>query len=231
MVPDCCDETSGHAMQFELIKLNKQEVESSELVKSCFALWLETYAPIVESAGKTLEPSSFFNNKILSVIHDQGLVLSFACNNMRDLSDPEVRAMPYFARLSDTLMGRLKDLKIFTVEWVTVNPEHRAKVSKVQQADLIMSLGIRSMAHSPCDAAIGFSRTDLKADRIAERSGGRAQEYVNIFNIECAVMLALKSWVTGHKYQVVQDVIDELWLNKINQINEIENRSEHGKAA
>lgn len=219
-------------MTFELVYLNDRTVESSLLINECYALWLETYSPIVEAAGKALEPSSFFNNKILSVIHEQGSVLSFACNNIHDLSDPSVRALPYFARLSGTLMERLRNLKVFTVEWVTVHPEQRAKVSKVQQSDLIMSLGIRSMMHSPCNAAIGFSRTDLKADRIAERSGGRPQEYVSVFNIECAVMLALKSWVTTHKYQAVQNVIDELWTNKINHTSEIDDKwSEHGKAA
>ncbi len=101
--------------------------------------------------------------------------------------------------------------RVFAVEWVTVHPDRRAKFSKVQLADLIMGVSTRFMLETESDFVMGFSRTDLGADRIAACLGIRPHGLVNFHGIECQVMIGRRQWVGAHRFAVVERAIEDLW--------------------
>jgi hypothetical protein len=205
-------------MKLELIDFSNIRLEQVDLVNSAFGLWRETFDPILEKAGETLHTDGFFRAKIASVIHTDGHIHSFSLSNILDLRIDGVNELGYFHEMPKPLLGEFvnRGTRLMTIEWVTVHPEMRLKLTKIQQADLIMGCSIRALLSTECDGAIGYSRIDLGADRIASRFGAKAQATVMAHGIECNVMLARREWVTAHKFKVVQSSVDDLWTNKLN---------------
>ncbi|RYG94982.1 MAG: hypothetical protein EON58_15135 [Alphaproteobacteria bacterium] len=205
-------------MQLEIIDLSSIQDRQLPLVNEAYRLWVETYQPILEAAGESLKPEYFFRSKTMIMIRDEEKVLSFSLNNVLNLGLSGVSDLSYFQEMPLATFEQLRSerFKLFTIEWVTVHPDFRARMTKIQQADLIMGLSINSMTHTDCDGAIGYSRIDLGADRIASRFGARAQEPTLAHGVECNVMLARREWVIPHKFKQIQAVVDGLWNEQIN---------------
>lgn len=220
-------------MQFEIIDMARLQNEQRPLIAQAYGMWRETYAPILKAAGESLMADHFYRAKIMNVIHTDGRIHSFSLNNVLDLALPGLPELGYFAEMPPTLLKSFvaSETRLFTIEWVTVHPELRGKMTKIQQADLIMGLSIREMTHTHCDGAIGYSRIDLGADRIASRFGARPQEQITAHGIACNVMLARREWVTPHKYAVVQKAVDDLWNSKTNHTSLIQEGTVYENAA
>jgi hypothetical protein len=217
-------------MRLEIVDFSNIRPAQVSLMNSVFSLWRETFTPILEGANEILRPETFFRAKIASVIHTDGCIHSFSLSNVLDLRINGADELGYFHEMPKGLLAEFKNrgTRLMTIEWVTVHPEMRHKLTKIQQSDLIMGCSIRALLHTECDGAIGYSRIDLGADRIASRFGARPQDKVMAHGIECNVMLARREWVTEHKFKVVQNAVDELWNGKLNTTSLISNNIMEG---
>lgn len=206
-------------MQLEFIDLGRVGDDDAPIVNSTYDLWLETYTPILKTAGETIRPELFYRSKVLTLIRDSTKVLSFSLNNVLNLSLNGVDDLSYFSAMPKDILGHLKASrqKMFTIEWVTVHPDERAKLTKIRQSDLIMAISIFAMTNTHCDAAMGFSRIDLGADRLAAKFGARPHGTVSVHDIDCNVMIARKEWYLKPKHALLASIVSDLWKNKINK--------------
>ncbi|HEY8272075.1 MAG TPA: hypothetical protein VIG33_14385 [Pseudobdellovibrionaceae bacterium] len=203
----------------KLIDLSHIEKSDVSTANSAFEVWKQVYTPILTEANEQIRPEFFWKSKLLCVIEREQLIEGFMLASIYDLSLNGLIDIPYFAPLGDSMKAKLVDdeEKIFTCEWVTVHPLLRGKFSKVQIGDVVMGLGFRAFMDSPCTLAMGFSRTDLKADKMAESFGFENQGMICRHGIECGIMMLRKSNFKSHRYFKTQQVIEELYANKENK--------------
>lgn len=199
-------------MRLQTVHLADAQNDEIKLVNATYRLWKETYGPILKDAGLALQPESFHRSQFLTVIHDQGAPLSFSLSSFLNLTIDGTADMKYFDPMSACLKEKFtkENPRVMTIEWVTVHPKERERVSKIRQSDLIMGCSFRAFRDSAADVAMGFSRTDLGADRIAEQFGCVGQETTSLFGIECRVMMISKQMLKPHRFAVVQREIDSL---------------------
>jgi hypothetical protein len=200
-----------------------------ELVSHCYRVWREVYEPILAESKESLSSDLFYRCKLLSVIANEDQVpIAFCLHNNLCTEFEGVRDHSYFATATPEFMQKITIEKqhVFTVEWVTVHPNQRGKFTKIQPADLIMGLAMKAGQHSPCTALMGFSRVDLKADKIAERYGGQSYGEVTRHDITCRIMFCTMAQITDHPIQRVQSIVNELWKSKINSAHLIRGKFE-----
>lgn len=101
-----------------------------------------------------------------------------------------------------------------TVEWVTVHPDLRKRFSRIQYVDILMGLAFHQMNAGKFHSAIGFSRTDLKADRVVEKFGGKRFELTQQHDIECALMVMERVNLKRHENDRTAQMIDDLYFVK-----------------
>lgn len=114
--------------------------------------------------------------------------------------------------------------KVFSCEFVTVRPDLRSKFSKTSYGDLMMGTAFKVFKESSCTVAMGFSRTDNKADKMAMKFGFKKLDLVHLHGIECGVMSLHKSDLVDHPYKPTQDAIEALWETRENHVYTLERR-------
>ncbi len=206
-------------MQLTCINLQNLTALSSDdvrLLSNVIDLWKETYSAILKNAGEDFRADDFFAARAAMILHEGHTPIGFCLLNSRHLGLPGTSDCSYFHALPLEVLEQLRKSqeKMFSIEWVTVHPEHRAKFRKVQIADLLMGVSFRVFHTTDHSMAIGFSRTDVGADRIAMNFGGRGFAEISLHGIPCRVMLGRKEWIGAHRFAVVEKAIEELWQTK-----------------
>lgn len=208
----------GAKLPHELILIDLDRIRENDigLVEECHSLWVETYKPILEAAGESLHSDGFFRSRVLMAVRQGDVLVGFCLARFFDLRVSSMAKASYFDPMPEVLLRGLSEQgdRVFAVEWVTVRPEQRAKFSKVQLADLIMGVSTRFMLETESDFVMGFSRTDLGADRIAACLGIRPHGIVNFHGIDCQVMIGRREWVGAHRFAVVERAIEDLWARR-----------------
>lgn len=201
-------------MKFETIDLRDLRLQRHPLVNQAFALWMETYLPILGGVGLKLKPSTFYSAQFLNVIHRDGEVLSLALANVRDTGSRALEDVSYFSpMLPDRITKLRRDFsKVMSLEFITVHPRERARVAKIRQPELIVGCISNVFLRCGAEAAVGFSRIDLGADRLAAQFGFVPHEPTKMFGIECILMIAKRSEIRRHKHAVIQNAIDGLLI-------------------
>lgn len=206
-------------MKYEIIFLADVPASKVSLVSNCYQVWKDVYTPILKEAGEVLSADFFYRSKMLSVIHDGNhKPIAFSLLNNMHTEILGVIEQTYFEPAPSDFKALLIGEKeqVMTIEWVTVHPDERGKFTKIQPVDLVMGLTFRLAQFSPYTSVMGFSRVDMKADRIAGRYGPRPYGEVTRHNITCKVMFAKTSELVSHPLSQVQALIDELWNSKEN---------------
>jgi hypothetical protein len=201
---------------FALIDLSKTNKTSVKLLNRAYDLWYSNFTDILNESSEELKPDYFYRCKYVSVLYDQDIIKAMCLHNVFDFGASGVSELDYFKPLNPFLKESfLKEkIRILSVEWVLVNPELRARFTKVQYADIIMGLAFKVLSDSGLDAAMGFSRTDLKADLVAEKFGTKKLDLIKRHNIECGVMLLRKNDLVKHPFKKTQEVIDQEYLSR-----------------
>ena len=187
------------------------------LLNNCYELWKEVYEPIHKEANQTLETEHFYRAKFLVVLHDENKVpTAFSMHNVLNMELLDIQNVHYFSGANTLFMHKIKEEKhkVMTVEWVTVRPQDRVRFSKLQYYDLIMALNTKAFQLTGCTAAMGFSRMDLKIDRMVERFGYRGCGEIDRLNIVCQIMLLTKSDIKAHPFKIVEQTANELWASR-----------------
>ncbi|MEZ0390718.1 MAG: hypothetical protein ACAH59_00785 [Pseudobdellovibrionaceae bacterium] len=206
-------------MKYEIISLADVPTAKTTLVSHCFQTWKEVYEPILTEAHETLSADYFYRCKMLSVLHDgEQNPIAFSLLNNMNSQLAGVLDLSYFEPAPEAFKKRLQNQKeqVMTIEWVTVHPNQRGKFTKIQPADLIMGLTLKLATYTPYTAVMGYSRVDMKADKIGGKYGPQPYAEINRHGIVCKVMFAKTSELHGHPLQKVQSLIDELWTQKEN---------------
>jgi hypothetical protein len=206
---------------FTIIDFSNLTKETRPIVNQAFKIWKDTYSEILSESGEKLIPEYFYRSKIMTAIYEEGLVKAFLLHNIYDLTLCGVSELSYFEPVNDILKCRLikSEAKIFSCEWVTVHPELRARFSKVQLGDVMMGLAFKTMMDSSCDSALGFSRLDNKADKMALKFGFEKLDTIVRHGKECGVMYLSRENLKPHPYTKTQEIINELYQNKVNFSN------------
>lgn len=184
-----------------------------QLVNHSYKIWFEEYSKIFGECGEALVPEIFWRAKMMTVIHDESGVQAFLLHNFYDLTLEGIPALGYFEPVNEILKKRMisEGEKVFSCEFVTVRPDLRAKFAKIRFGDLMMGCAFKTFAESSCTVAMGFSRTDVKADQMAMKFGFKKLDLVQLHGIECGVMALHKDDLIDHPYKATQDAINALW--------------------
>ncbi len=131
--------------------------------------------------------------------------------------------LPYFDSVSLEIKKQLLENreKIFSCEFVTVHPELRARFSRIQHGDLIMGLAFKVFEFSSCTSAMGFSREDNKADKMAMRFGFEKIDRINLHGINCGVMILKKQNLKEHPLEIASTEIKNKFNNMSNSFYHI----------
>lgn len=200
-------------MRYESIELARAKGREINLVNQAYAIWHAEHSLIAAQGGVELKSESFHRCHTLHVIHDKGLVLSMTLSSFLNLQMNGVEKLKYFEPTPTELIHSFceRTPKIMTVEWITLHPKEKGKFSKIRQPDLILGCAVKAFALSDADMSMGFSRTDLSADRIAMQFGYEGEGLVDLMKIECRVMRLTKEKIKPHRFAIVQNAIDGLW--------------------
>ncbi|MBN8542424.1 MAG: hypothetical protein J0L82_18685 [Deltaproteobacteria bacterium] len=203
---------------FDLQELDGLSSDSLRTIESVFDLWQEVYRPILAAANEELHPDAFFRARYLLCICDSDQPLAFCLMNSIDLKLAHNAGRSYFGPVPASRMNEFlvsKD-KILSVEWVTVRPASRVQFKKIQMADLVMGAAFRFLHQTDHTLAMGYSRTDVGADRIAALFGVRPFEETQLHGINCRLMIGRREWVGKHRFSVVESAIESLWRSAHN---------------
>lgn len=202
-------------MKYSLLDLNYITNSNEPMISACYELWRDVYKPILEECGETIRPDLFYRAKLLSVIHEGARPIAFCLHNNFAANLSGMTEHGYFEPTDLNTRSFLKVNKhqVFSVEWVTVHPAERGKFTKLQKADLIMGLAFKAAIASPYSCVMGFSRTDLKADKLAGKFGVQCLGMTTRHGIECGVMFLEIEKLTDHPTTNVAHAIQELWDN------------------
>lgn len=187
----------------DLIKLN-------DVIK----LWKDVYTPILSAANLKLSIDSFQKARTVTVLNDDsGAVIGFALNNYINCSLLDMYQHSYFKDCPEIFKEELKIKKhhIMTIEFVTVNPNYQKRFSKVQYVDVLMGIQTQMMLTSNISAVMGYSRMDLKADKIAQKFGALSRGVVKMFDIDCSIIFLPRELVRPHPFAQTQELITKLY--------------------
>lgn len=203
---------------FDLHDLSGLSKEHLQTIESVYEMWQEIYGPILAVANEELHPDAFFRARYLVCIMDVGQPLAFCLMNTIDLKVGQNAGRSYFRpvptqRLTELILA---NEKILTVEWVTVRPDSRVQFKKVQLADLVMGAAFRFLHQTDHTLAMGYSRTDVGADRIAASFGVRPFDEIQLHGIHCRLMIGRREWVGRHRFSVVETAIETMWRSARN---------------
>lgn len=203
---------------FLIIDLAIIEESQKKFINQAYDIWTETYEPILSEAGEKISADYFYRCRLITILTAGDQVQAFMLHNFYDLSLAGVRDLSYFNPARHLIEnGAIKESsKIFSCEWVTVHPDLRARFSKVQLGDVMMGLAFKAMQGSHCNSAMGFSRTDNKADRMAEKFGFEKLDLIKRHDKECGVMFLEVDSLKDHPYSKTQETINAFYEDKMN---------------
>lgn len=203
---------------FDLHDLSILSNESLRTVESVYQMWQEVYSPILTAANEALHPDTFFRARYLLCLSDSDQTIAFCLMNSIDLRVPQNAGRSYFNPVPSQRMAEFVSArdKVLTVEWVTVRPASRVLFKKVQLADLVMGAAFRFLHQTDHTLAMGYSRIDVGADRIAASFGVRAFDEIKLHGINCRLMIGRREWVGKHRFTVVESAIETLWCSANN---------------
>ncbi|OFZ29708.1 MAG: hypothetical protein A2622_10830 [Bdellovibrionales bacterium RIFCSPHIGHO2_01_FULL_40_29] len=198
---------------YAIIDLARLNPESLAIANRAYEMWHSRFVSILDEAGEKLTPDYFYRSKYISVLYDDTKVIAMCLHNVLDLQAKGVSELSYLDPVNQILKAQLKKRseRILTVEWVAVHPD------SVRQkcADIIMGLAFSFLSDSECTAAMGFSRTDYKADKVAEKFGTQKLDLIIRHGIECGVMLLKKENLKPHPDKSIQETIDDLYGERL----------------
>lgn len=203
---------------FFVIDLANIDERSRPVVNRAFELWSKTYSEILSEASEELRSDYFFRSKLLLAICDSETIQALCLCNVHDAATKGVLDQSYFDIVPSDIKEQFKRVghTILSIEWVTVCPELRARFSRIQYADVMMGLAFETCQDTHCTSVLGFSRYDLKADKVAEKFGVRNLGTVRRHSIDCGVMFSEKETLTLHGYQKTRELIEYLYSTKTN---------------
>jgi hypothetical protein len=197
---------------FDFLNYSSGEIND---INQCYDVWLSVYKPILEQCQERLLSDYFYRARKCLAIFDNQKVIGFALLNTIDFSFQGIEDLTYLADASTNFRNLFKQekKKVLTVEWVTVSPDYRGRFTKVQYVDLIMGLCFFYARDNGYTCSLGFSRTDLKADRVVEKFGGIKTELTSRHGIECGVMVVHSDNIWPHPIRRTQDSINQIYDN------------------
>lgn len=203
--------------RYSIVDINSTQFQHIDLINKCYQLWKEVYEPIHAEAKQRLEPDAFYKAKFLAVIHDDNNIpLAFCTHNVLDMRLLDIDQIGYFKGSSEPFLQLLRNEKhlMLTVEWVTVRPQDRVRFSKLQYYDVIIALNNRLLQMTNFTAAMGFSRMDLKVDRMLSKFGHKGYGEVLRHDIPCQIMMIKPNEIKPHPFKIVEQTADELWAKR-----------------
>lgn len=202
-------------MEFKVIDLNHFEAKDIPYAQQSFDLWLRVYNEILTKNNEKLDAELFLRSRYLSVLIKDQIVRAFCLLNIQNVNWKENIKLNYFRYSTDSVKHLIlsNGYKLMSLEWLTANPEFRGQFTRHQPNEVLMSLSLQWMKLNGFDGMMGYSRTDLKADKVGEKFGGRPIDTIIRHGIECKIMLALSKDVIVHPNQKTQMYIEEILRN------------------
>ena len=180
-------------MTFDVVSINKVDKSQVWLLDAAFKVWLEVYSERVTSSGSRLDHDRFLASEKLAIIHAESEIKAFSLMNTYNLTWEKQIERWYFSYAPMSVQASLIESKptILSVEWLTANPAVRGRFTRFQPNEVLLSLMFRYMKDSGYAACMGYSRTDIQADKSAQRCGAKPFAVTDRYGDECMVMMAL----------------------------------------
>ena len=179
-------------------------------------LWREVFSQV--GRGDELNPDEFFRQDLIVAITTETDVVGFHLYTYFDLSWAPARDHSYFNGIDRTLFARLHAEgmdHVMAMEYLSVNPKFRRSVTGISFGEVIISLGFKLLPFTPCNAAIGTARTDVKVDESSIKLGSRPfHDPIKKYDYPCQLMVCSLAETRPHPDLATRQVIEQLWQNR-----------------
>lgn len=191
-------------MQYELVSTR----EVSQLAWPIFEVSFQTF--LGERTRAEFE-RVLQDYPYVSLLKRQGQLIAFCFH--REIQCLSRHKPPSYLRDAPEIFLKMIEgrKRFLSMEWLAVHPDHLGKFTKVQPVDLILGAALKSMNESDYDGAIGFSRQDIRTDRMTERFGSRKMGEVIRFELTCSLVFMWRGELKPHPIGRTQDTIDDIW--------------------
>lgn len=206
--------------QYYLFNPRVLTLETSILANEVYCTWKDVYAGIFDK----LHTDDFYRNEIIACIKDvdANKIVAFhmySCFDSRAKAHHEHRYMEAFPKnLVDTFINE-NATTYMSMEYLGVNPEYRTDVSGIKFADVIISLGMMVLEHSPWDGLLAVARMDYKIHEKAQKMGMRPVGHILRAQYPCELLFMKKSESKPLQDPFLAKMVENLWNTKINFTN------------
>jgi hypothetical protein len=191
----------------EVLNLSSQPVDKSnmqylitnqkDLLQLTYQAFQSSYEQFLGNKTQSTFQEVLGHSVCASIILQNEKVFAFCFHREMECKNWQAPP-PYMADTPELFRKTIeRKMKILTIEWLTVAPEHLGKFTKVQPADLILGCALNFMKNSWCNASMGYSRQDTKTDQMTMRFGTRSFGTVERFGIPCSVVFVQDFKVKG----------------------------------
>lgn len=150
--------------------------------------------------------------------HISGKVKAFCLHRGVSCSNPE-RPIEYLADTPLQYRHLISQKRPYlTFEWLTVAKEFQGSFSKVQPVDLALGVSLEFMREYGYGGAMGFSRQDIKTDKVTMRFGFQKHGEVERFGLTCSIMMIEPEQIVAHPIRPTAEKVAFLWANRIDHI-------------
>jgi hypothetical protein len=213
-------------MEFQIIDLHQiNQKKTVSQISQCLDLWRQVYEPILHKNKETLDLDHFLRSRYLSILHGSNKIFAFCLHNPFLVQDSFFLENSYFKYCTPYAKAMIFETteRILSLEWLTANPLFRGKISGINYNEYLLSLTFHWMKENRFSAMMGYSRTDYKADKAAEKFGASAIDTVQRHGIECKIMLAYSNRIITHPDPEQAQVIYQIY--KTTQTNDFQEQA------
>jgi hypothetical protein len=190
----------------------------NKVYKTWEGIWREVFGAVGQADA--LSPDEFYRQKILALItNEQSEFVGMHLYTFFDLNSLPDRNHSYFDGIAEFSFERIKAMKmmrIMSMEYLTVSPDWRKSKSGISWSDVIIGLGQKVLSLSTFDAVCGTPREGVGVDKATDRLGWiTIQPEIKKYDYVCSLVACARPNFKDHPDQSIQQLIDELWTNRI----------------
>lgn len=211
-------------LRYYVVPLDIHAPDGESVVQSVYDSWYQVWKAVFSADNRDFEPDTddfLRQNTVVAIFYEnrEPELVGFHLYSFFDLRQKLRGKHSYFQGVTADSFQSLKnrDLNcVMSMEYLTVMPKFRKQVSQIPWGEVIIALGLKYMQTTSGDTAFGTARRDVKVDNMASKLGfENLQESIFKYDYECAVITCPKSRICDHPDAPTNNLIQQLWNERI----------------
>lgn len=211
-----------------------------ELYNQVYDFWSTTWAKVMADIHSELQPAEEFfrQDRVLALIDESKptpKVVAFLCLNQYNINTA-VTAHAYLKQYDETFYAEMKAAgvtSLYSGQFITVNPEYSAKVTRVNYASIILGLLHKAYAEvAPAAAAlVSLARSDNGSCNTALKAGWHTVGVPITMHHVPVSQITLIGPPGPHKGERINEAVEGFWKGRIEHESGYEQPAAYRRAA